>query len=110
MSFCNLSTQDDRQGWLSRLSFTDSIPFLYQIATQPVFFMDVNLTSIQVRLGGASGKEPGCQGRRLKDQSGSGRSPVGGYGNPLRYSRLKALKDRGAWRVTVHGSHRVGHD
>ena len=27
----------------------------------------------------------------------------GGKGNPLQYSCLKNLMDRGAWRVTVHG-------
>ena len=34
---------------------------------------------------------------------GSGRSPGGGYGNPLQYSRLENPMDRGAWRATVHG-------
>ena len=30
------------------------------------------------------------------------RSPGGGHGNPLQYSRLGSLTDRGAWRATVH--------
>ena len=34
---------------------------------------------------------------------GSGRSPGGGNGNPLQYSWLENLMDRGAWRATVHG-------
>ena len=35
---------------------------------------------------------------------GSGRSPTGGYGNPLQYSCLENPKVRGAWRATVsHG-------
>ena len=34
---------------------------------------------------------------------GSGRSPGGGHGNPLKYSCLENLMDRGAWRTTVHG-------
>ena len=34
---------------------------------------------------------------------GSGRSPGGGPGNPLEYSRLENSVDRGAWRATVHG-------
>ena len=34
---------------------------------------------------------------------GSGRSPGGGNGNPLQYSCLKSLKDRGAWWAAVHG-------
>ena len=31
----------------------------------------------------------------------SGRSSGRGKGNPLQYSRLENLMDRGAWRVTV---------
>ena len=33
---------------------------------------------------------------------GSGRSPGGGHCNPLQYSCLENLMDRGAWRATVH--------
>ena len=32
---------------------------------------------------------------------GSGRSPGGGYGDPLHYSCLETPMDRGAWRATV---------
>ena len=32
---------------------------------------------------------------------GSGRSPGGGYGNPLQYSCLESPMDRGAWRAMV---------
>ena len=31
----------------------------------------------------------------------SGRSPGGGHGNPLQYSCLENLMDRGAWGATV---------
>ena len=34
---------------------------------------------------------------------GLGRSPGEGNGNPLQYSCLENLMDRGAWRVIVHG-------
>ena len=34
---------------------------------------------------------------------GSGRSPGGGHGNPLRYSCLENSMDRGAWQAMVHG-------
>ena len=34
---------------------------------------------------------------------GSGRSPGGGYGNPVQCSCLENPMDRGAWRATVHG-------
>ena len=33
-----------------------------------------------------------------------------GNGNPLQYSCLKNLMDRGAWQATVHGVARVRHD
>ena len=33
---------------------------------------------------------------------GSGRSPGGGNGTPLRYSCLENPRDRGAWGATVH--------
>ena len=35
--------------------------------------------------------------------TGSGRSPVEGNGNPLQYSCLEYLTDRGAWWASVHG-------
>ena len=41
---------------------------------------------------------------------GWGRSPGGGHGNPLPYSCLENLMDRGACRVQSTGSQRVGHD
>ena len=34
---------------------------------------------------------------------GLGRSPRGGHGTPLQYSRLENPMDRGAWWATVHG-------
>ena len=41
---------------------------------------------------------------------GSGKSPGEGNGNPRRYSCLENPMGRGAWRATVHGFPRVGHD
>ena len=38
---------------------------------------------------------------------GSGRSPGGGHGNPLQYSGLENLMDRGAGGLRSVGSHRV---
>ena len=55
---------------------------------------------------GASGKEPACQCRRLRDASlipGPGRSPGGGNGSPIQYSCLEDPMDGGAWQATVHG-------
>ena len=34
--------------------------------------------------------------------SGSEKFPGEGHGNPLQYSCLENLMDRGAWRATVH--------
>ena len=34
---------------------------------------------------------------------GMGRSPREGNGNPLQYSSLENIMDRGAWRSIVHG-------
>ena len=40
----------------------------------------------------------------------SGRSGGGGNGHPVQYACLENPMDRGAWRATVHGVARVGHD
>ena len=37
---------------------------------------------------------------------GSGRSSGRGHGNPLQYSCLENLMDRGTWWATVHGGHK----
>ena len=39
----------------------------------------------------------------LSSIPGSGRSPGGGHGNPVRYSCLENPMDRGVWQATVHG-------
>ena len=49
-----------------------------------------------------SGKEPAYWGDSGSIPA-SGRSPEGGNGNPLWYSCLKNVMDRGAWQATVHG-------
>ena len=52
-----------------------------------------------------SGKEPPCQSLGCKRHSlipKSGKSPGEGLGNPLQYSCLENLMDRGAWWATVH--------
>ena len=48
---------------------------------------------------GGSDKESACLG----SVPGLGRSRGGGHGNPLQYSCLEKLMDRGAWLATVHG-------
>ena len=56
-------------------------------------------------IGGTSGKEPACQGRRRErwgSVPGQGRTPAGGSGNPLQYSYLENSMDRGAWPAIVY--------
>ena len=40
--------------------------------------------------------------RDASSTPGSGRSSGGGHGNPLQYSCLENLMDKGAWWATVH--------
>ena len=42
--------------------------------------------------------------------SGSRRFPGEGNGNPVQYSCLDNSMDRGAWKITVHGVRKSGHD
>jgi len=39
----------------------------------------------------------------MEQQTGLGRCPVGGHGNPVQYSCLENPVDRGAWQAIVHG-------
>ena len=51
-------------------------------------------------------KNPPANAGNLRDMGlipRSGRSRGGGNGNPLQYSCLENLVDRGAWWATVHG-------
>ena len=52
--------------------------------------------------GGSDGKESACNAGDLGLITGLGRSPGGGHGNPLQYSCLENLMDRGDWWATVH--------
>ena len=51
-------------------------------------------------------KNPPANARDIRDMGSIprlGRSPEGGYGNPLQYSCLENPMDRGAWWVMIHG-------
>ena len=48
-------------------------------------------------------KNPPANAGNVGSIPGWGRSPGGGNGNPLQYSCLENLMDRGAWPATVHG-------
>ena len=60
-------------------------------------------------IGELSDKEPVCLCRRYGFHPWVGISPGEGNGNPLQYSCLWNLLDRGAWPATVNGVTRVGH-
>ena len=49
------------------------------------------------------GKESTCNAGDPSSIPGLGRSRGGGPGNPLQYSCLENLMDRGDWRTTGHG-------
>ena len=55
-------------------------------------------------------KESACSAEDPRSIPGSGRSPGEGNGNPLQYSCLENLMDRGVWRATVHEVARVRRD
>ena len=59
---------------------------------------------------GSAVKEPACDAGDRSSIPESGRSPEKGNGNPLQYSCLGYLMDRGAWRATVHGIVGVEHN
>ena len=55
--------------------------------------------------GGANSKELPTNAPDIRDKGSileSGRSSGGEHGNPLQYSCLENLVDRGAWQATVH--------
>ena len=52
---------------------------------------------------GSAGKVSACNEGDLGSIPRLGRSPGGGCGNPLRYSYLKNLMNKGACRATAHG-------
>ena len=75
---------------------------LFPKATNPLH----DGSTLRVFLGGAVAKNSTANAGDTGDVSlipGSGRSPGGGNGNPLQYSCLENLKDRGAWQAMVHG-------
>ena len=58
---------------------------------------------------GSAGKESVCNAGDWGSIPGSGRSPGKRNGNPLQYSCLVNVMDRGAWWATVHRVARVRH-
>ena len=56
------------------------------------------------------GKESACNAVDPDSIPGLGSYPGEGNGNPLQYSCLENLMNKGAWWATVHEVARVGHD
>ena len=54
--------------------------------------------------GGSWGKESPCYWGDVGSVSRSRRSPGGGHGNLLQYSRLQDSIDRAAWQTAIHGA------
>ena len=48
-------------------------------------------------------KKSACNAGDLGSIPGLGRSPGEGNGNPLQYSYMENLRNRGGWQATVHG-------
>ena len=53
--------------------------------------------------GDSTVKNPPASEEDMGPIPGSGRSPGGGNDNPLQYSCLENLMDRGAWQAVVQG-------
>ena len=64
-------------------------------------------TEVQGFPGSSVSKESACSAGDPGSIPGLGRSPGEGNGNPLHYSCLKNLMDRGVWWAIVHGVTRV---
>ena len=58
--------------------------------------------------GGSEGIESASNAGKMGSIPGSGRAPGEGNGNPLHYSCLDNLMDRGAWQATVLGVAKPG--
>ena len=56
-----------------------------------------------------SSKESACNAGNTSLIPGWQRCPGKGHGNPLQYSYLKNIMDRGAWQAIAMGSQRIGH-
>ena len=66
----------------------------------------VHFSAISGFPGSSTGKEPACNTGDTVDVGsipGLGRSPGEGNDNPLQYSCLGNLMDRGAWQAAFHG-------
>ena len=87
-------------------------PFTCRKLLEPEAYNVVGLSIKTVGLPGwLSGKESACKAGDEGSIPGLGRCPGEGKGNPLQYSCLGNLIERGVWQATVHWvAKKVGHD
>ena len=80
-----------------------SLAFLFSLDLRIFFFSFLFCISGLLGFpGGSDGKESTCNAGEVGSIPRLGRSPGEGNGNPLQYSCLENLMDRGAWWATVH--------
>ena len=102
-----------RKGSGGRGAKTDFCVFLPIWPGPFLSLWDFGIRQIPAALGfpcSSVGKESACSSGDPGLIHGLGRCPGEGNGNPVQYSFLENPMDRGAWRATVHGAARVGHD
>ena len=81
--------------WINASFFHSLFPFLHHVNWERN--LSLGFPS------GSDGKESPCNPGDPGSIPGLGRSPGKRHGNPLQYSCLENLMDRGAWGATIHG-------
>ena len=95
-----------RKIFLPWLSVSSTWNFLYKELKYPEYS---RIRASQVALVMRNPPANAGDKRDVSSIPGSRRSPGGGHGNPLQYSCLENLMDRGGWHATVHGVERTRH-
>ena len=83
--------------------------FFFWVSKRP-FILYPKYEYLVVLSGSSVSKESACSAGDLGSIPGSGRPPGEGNAKPLQYPCLENPMDRGAWRATVHGVAKVGHN
>ena len=90
--------------WKHLEKYTESANFLGLCCSHTVATRALSMGIVQMGFpDGSDGKESACNAGDPGLIPGLGRSPGVGNRNPLQYSCLENLMDRGAWRAAVHG-------
>ena len=87
LTFMQISQEAGKVVWYSHL---------FKNFHLDIYFIGASQVALVVKNLPADAGDPGLL-------PGWGRSPGGGYGNPLQYCCLENLTDRGAQQATVHG-------